>query len=56
MLVDKKGQKQPRLTFNYNWVFEHLLGNHMELLDRSHDFLSNPRHRVFCHFDVKHAY
>ena len=29
MLVKKKGQEEPRLTFNYHYVFKDKLSNHL---------------------------
>ena len=56
VLVPKKGQARPCLTFNYQFVYENNPGNHMELAQRVHDFLSNPSHGVHSHLDLKHGY
>ena len=56
VLVKKEGQKEPRLTFNYHYVFEDKPGNHMELSSKVHSFLSHPGHTVFSQFDIKHEY
>lgn len=56
VLVPKKDQEQPRLTFNYHYVFEDQPGSYMELANKVHEFLSVPSHGVFIHFDIKHGY
>lgn len=56
VLVKKPGRDEPRLTFNYHYVFEEPLGIQMELSARSHSFLSIPSHACYSQFDPKNAY
>lgn len=56
VVVPKPGKPEPRLTFNYHFVFEVPPANHMELAERAHRFLSAPSHKVFSQFDLKNAY
>ena len=56
VLVKKEGKVEPRLTFNYHYVFEEPPGNQMELSSRAHGFLSLPSHGVYSAFDLKNAY
>lgn len=56
VLVKKEGKVEPRLTFNYHYVFEEPPGNQMELSSRAHGFLSLPSHEVYSAFDLKNAY
>ena len=56
VLVKKEGKAEPRLTFNYHYVFEEPPGDHTELAARTHAFLSLPTHNVFPHIDFKNAY
>ncbi|KEQ83933.1 hypothetical protein M438DRAFT_335660 [Aureobasidium pullulans EXF-150] len=56
VLVKKEGKDEPRLTFNYHYVYEELPGNQMELSSRAHAFLGLPSHKVFSAFDLKNAY
>lgn len=56
VLARKAGKIEPRLTFNYHYVFEEPPANHMELASRVHNFLSLPTHQWFSVFDLKNAY
>lgn len=56
MLVKKEGKDELRLTFNYYYVYEELLGNQMELLLRAYAFLGLPSYKVFSAFNLKNAY
>lgn len=56
VIVPKPEQIEPRLTFNYHYVWEDIPGNHMELAAKVHTFLSDPRHGTYCYVDLKHAY
>ncbi|KAI1000862.1 hypothetical protein K3495_g7340 [Podosphaera aphanis] len=56
VLVNKPGQKEPRITFNYRNVWEDMPGCYLELMSKVHDYLSNPSHRFYHQFDLKHGY
>lgn len=56
VLVKKPGKKEPRLTFNYHYVWEEPPGNQMQLSREAHGFLSLPTHAVFSQFDLKNGY
>lgn len=56
VLVKKEGKTEPRLTFNYHYVWEEPPGNQMQLSADAHAFLSRPTHQVFSQFDLKNAY
>lgn len=56
VIVPKPSRDEPRLTFNYHWVFEETPGNNMEMSSSTHRFLSAPSHQVFSGFDLKNAY
>ncbi|KAI1000816.1 hypothetical protein K3495_g7381 [Podosphaera aphanis] len=45
-----------RVTFNYSRVTETMPGCHMVLLREVRDYLSDPRHSLYCQFDFKNAY
>ncbi|KAI1005394.1 hypothetical protein K3495_g2823 [Podosphaera aphanis] len=45
-----------RVTFNYSRVTEIMPGCHMALLREVRDYLSDPRHLIYCQFDFKNAY
>src|SRR5215469_630394 len=60
VLVDKvenpTPQDKPRLTFNYSAVKEDMPGNLLELPSKVHDYLSDPRHKIYFYADIKHGY
>jgi hypothetical protein len=56
VLVPRKGQVQPCLTFNYHYLYEDNPAPRMEVSKRVHDLLSNPRHGCFSQLDLKHGY
>lgn len=56
MIVPREGQEQPRLVFDYHWVYEDQPGNWMHNQEAVYDFLSNPSHKLYFQFDIKHAY
>ena len=56
VLVKKPGQAEPRLTFNYHYVYEEPPGSQMELADRVHSLLSIPSHKTYFQADLKHGY
>ncbi|KAI0992445.1 hypothetical protein K3495_g15740, partial [Podosphaera aphanis] len=56
VLVNKPGQKEPRITFNYGNVWEDMPGCYLELMSKVHDYLSNPAHQFYHQFDLKHGY
>ncbi|KAI0995489.1 hypothetical protein K3495_g12690, partial [Podosphaera aphanis] len=45
-----------RVTFNYRNIEEDLPGCFLELMSKTHDYLSQPQHNLFCVFDVKNGY
>ncbi|POS83256.1 hypothetical protein EPUL_005456 [Erysiphe pulchra] len=45
-----------RVTFNYRNIEENLPGCFLELMSKTHDYLSQPQHNIFCVFDVKNGY
>jgi len=56
MIVPREGQEQPRLVFDYYWVYEDQPGNWMHNQEAVHNFLSNPSYKLYFQFDIKHAY
>lgn len=55
-LVHKKGSEEPRMTFNYHYVYEDPPGASIETLDKVHAFLAIPSHRTLFQADIKHGY
>ncbi|KAI0992935.1 hypothetical protein K3495_g15249, partial [Podosphaera aphanis] len=53
---DSDPNSEMRVTFNYSRVSEVMPGCHMVLLREVRDYLSDPRHSLFCQFDFKNAY
>lgn len=62
VVVEKPGadktveMPEMRITFNYSNVTEEIPGMWLNLTEEVHDFLSNPRIKIFNQFDIKHAY
>ncbi|PPJ53210.1 hypothetical protein CBER1_11916 [Cercospora berteroae] len=56
VLVRKPGKTEPRLTFNYHYVWEEPPGNQMQLSRDAHAYLGHPSHATFSQFDLKNAY
>ncbi|KAI1007083.1 hypothetical protein K3495_g1139 [Podosphaera aphanis] len=56
VLVDKPGQRESCITFNYRNVWEDMPGCYLELISKVHDYLSNPSHQFYHQFDLKHGY
>lgn len=56
VLVKKPGSTEPRLTFNYHFVYEEPSGSIMELADRVHRQLGISSHRTYFSADMKHGY
>ncbi|KXS94599.1 hypothetical protein AC579_10302 [Pseudocercospora musae] len=52
----KKPAGEWRVTFNYHYVFEPPPGTLMQPLQDCHEFLGNPRIKVFSSLDLKNAY
>lgn len=48
----------PELCFavDYSHIEEQMPGCYLSLTEKVHDYLSFPCHKVFCQFDLKHAY
>lgn len=55
-LVDKEGSVEPRLTFNYHFVYESPSASIMELSLRVHNNLGVGSHRSYFSADMKHGY
>lgn len=56
VMVNKEGKAEPRLTFNYHFVYEDPAGSHMELAAKIHDLLGLPNNKTFFQADIKHGY
>ena len=56
VLVKKPGSIEPRLTFDYHFVYEEPSGSIMELATRVHNNLGRSSHRSLFSADMKHGY
>lgn len=56
VLVNKSDSIEPRLTFNYHFVYEEPSGSTMKLAARAHSLMSNLSHRALFSADMKHGY
>ena len=60
VMVDKVDnptpEDEPRTTFNYSNVKETMPGCYLELMSKVHDYLADPRHKVYFMADIKHGY
>ncbi len=54
--MHKPGQVQPRLTFNYHFVYEDIPASHIEAASNVHDLLSIPSNQCLFFADIKHGY
>ena len=54
--MHKPGQVQPRLTFNYHFVYEDIPASHMEAATNMHNLLSIPSNKCLFSADIKHGY
>ncbi|POS81840.1 hypothetical protein EPUL_006710, partial [Erysiphe pulchra] len=58
--AEKSGTSGPnpelRFAVDYSHIEEQMPGCSLSLTEEVHDYLSFPGHKVFCQFDLKHAY
>ena len=55
-LIRKPGQVQPRLTFNYHFIYEDIPVSHMEAAINVHNLLSIPSNKCLFSADIKYGY
>ena len=56
VLIRKPGQVQPRLTFNYHFVYENIPASHMEVVINVHNLLSIPSNKCLFSRDIMYRY
>ena len=56
VLVKKEGKVEPRLTFNYYYVYEQPPVSYIELVKRIHNLLGVPLYTIYFSADIKYSY
>lgn len=56
VFVPKPGQVQPRLTFNYHFIYEDIPASDIKEATIVHNLLSIPSHQYLFSADIKHGY
>ena len=56
VFVRKTGQAQPRLIFNYLFIYKNILASHMEVATNVHNLLTIPSNKCLFSADIKHEY